>query len=133
PCSQTLTLTYNVTSGGAVGTLNVLTQGATALDFAMVSNTCNGTLSAGSSCTVSVKFTPKAPGLRMGAVQLLNAPGETPTTLATMSIYGEGEGPAIAFDPSAQSNLGSGLYFPMGVAVDAKGDVFIADSENFRV
>jgi large repetitive protein len=133
PCSQTLTLTYNVTSGGTVGTVNVLTQGATALDFTLSSSTCAGELSAGSSCAVKVKFAPKAPGLRMGAVRLLYTSGETPTVLASTPIYGEGQGPAIAFDPSTQSKLGSELEYPFGVAVDAKGDVFIADSENDRV
>ena len=133
PCSQTLAMTYSVTTGGTVGGVNVLTQGAPNLDFTLASNTCKGQLTTGTSCTVNVKFTPKAPGLRMGAVQLLYGSGATQTVLASTPVYGNAQGPAIAFSPSTQTKLGSGLNGPYGVAVDAKGDIFVADSYNNQV
>jgi hypothetical protein len=37
PCSESLTLTYNVTEGGTLGTPKVLTQGAPDLDFTLAS------------------------------------------------------------------------------------------------
>lgn len=133
PCSQTLAINYNVTTSGTVASARALTQGTPGLDFTVASNTCKGQLTAGSSCTLNVKFAPKAPGLLMGAAQLLNGSGTTPTILATTFISGEGQGPAVAFFPSPQTAVGTGLLGPYGVAVDAKGDVFIADSDHNRV
>lgn len=45
PCSETLTLTYNVTAGGTLGTPKVLTLGAPNLDFTLASGpTCTGSV-----------------------------------------------------------------------------------------
>jgi sugar lactone lactonase YvrE len=129
--SAALMLNYNITADGTLGTPNVLTQGAPNLDFTLASgSTCTGDVTAGSSCTVNVTFAPRAPGPRMGAVEIVDASG---TVLATTMIHGQGVGPAVAFGPGVQATVGSGLYNPEGVAVDAAGDVFIADSYNNRV
>ena len=126
PCSQTLTLNYSVNSDTTFGAINVLTQGAPNLDFTPNGTTCTGTVTAGNSCTVGVTFAPLAPGLRMGAVQLTDSTGNL---LATIFVQGEGQGPAIAFGPSAQTTVpASGPSSPWGVAVDAAGDVFIANT-----
>jgi large repetitive protein len=130
PCSQTFTLNYNVVAATTFGTINVLTQGAPNLDFTMSSTTCTGTQTSGSSCTVVVSFAPRAPGLRMGAVQLTDNLGNV---LATTLIHGQGQGPAMAFGPGTQTTMGSSLSVPSGVAVDGAGDVFIADTLNNRV
>jgi large repetitive protein len=127
PCSQTATLTYDASSAVTIGSVNVLTQGATGLDFTLNSTTCKGDLSAGSSCAVTVKFRPKAPGQRLGTVQLIYSSGEIAARSASTPVFGEGQGPAIAFGPGAQSTVGSGLTAPLAVAVDASGDLFVAD------
>ncbi|MFL6351961.1 MAG: choice-of-anchor D domain-containing protein [Bryobacteraceae bacterium] len=132
PCSETLTLNYNVTGDGTLGNApTVVTQGAPNLDFTLAGgSTCTGDVAAGSSCTVNLTFAPRAPGLRMGVVQLADA---SANLLGTTSVYGEGKGPAVAFDPGVQKTVGSGLLKPGGVAVDAAGNVFIADTFNNRV
>jgi sugar lactone lactonase YvrE len=130
PCSQTFTLNYNVAAPATFGTINVVTQGAPNLDFTMNSTTCTGTQTSGSSCAVVVSFAPRAPGLRMGAVQLTDNLGNV---LVTTLIHGEGQGPAIAFGPGTQTTMGSSLSVPTGVAVDGAGNVFIADTLNNRV
>jgi large repetitive protein len=132
PCSQTLTLNYNVVATTTFGTTNVVTQGAPNLDFKLSpGGTCTGTVSAGSTCTVNVMFSPLAPGMRMGAVQLTDNLGNL---LVTTMVYGVGQGPAIAFAPGAQTTVpASGLSGPSVVAVDGAGDLFIADSNNNRV
>jgi sugar lactone lactonase YvrE len=132
PCSQTLMLNYDVTAGGTLGTApTVITQGAPNLDFTLASvSTCTGDVVAGSSCTVNMTFAPRAAGLRMGAVELADASGNL---LATTLVYGEGQGPAVAFDPGVENTVGSELLKPGGVAVDAAGNVFIADTFNNRV
>ena len=129
PCSQTLTLNYNITSGGDLGTGTALTMGAPNLDFKFASGgTCVGQFAAGASCSVNVTFTPTRPGLRQGAVQITDDLGHI---LATTNIYGTGNGPQIAFSPSKQITVGSNFTspesYPSGVATDGAGDVFVAD------
>jgi MBG domain (YGX type)/PASTA domain/Galactose oxidase, central domain len=124
PCSNALSFTFEVSTTTAFGTPQVVTQGATGLDFALGSgSTCVGTIGPGT-CTVNATFAPLAPGLRMGAIQLLNSSGNV---LATTPIYGVGQGPAPSFGPGVQTTVGSGLSQPQGVAVDAAGDIFISN------
>jgi len=125
-----LTLNYNIDSSVTVSAVNVVTQGAPNLDFTLSSTTCTGSQAAGSTCTVTVSFAPRAPGVRLGAVELTSSSG---SVLATTLLHGIGQGPAIAFDPGVQTTMGSGLQYPQAVAVDAAGDVFIADTGNSRV
>ncbi len=134
PCSSTLTLTYNVATTATFNPTQVVTQGISNLDFKLASGgTCTGTVS-GSTCTVNVKFAPLAPGLRMGALQLYDSGGNL---LVTTPIYGIGQGPAAAFSPGTQTTVNTTASYPLnqpkGVAVDAAGDVFIADNANSRV
>jgi hypothetical protein len=129
PCSNAVPVTFNFAAATTIGSIKVVTQGVTGLDFqqASGSSTCTGTISAGDSCTVNVTFAPLAPGLRMGAVELLDGSNHL---LATQLIHGVGYGPVTAFGPSTQTAVNTGsnsLAVPNGVAVDAAGDIFIAD------
>jgi sugar lactone lactonase YvrE len=131
PCSQTLTLNYNVAADSVLGTPNVLTEGAANLDFTLAGgSTCTGSVGGGSQCLVAVAFTPRFAGGRKGAVQITDGSGNV---LATTFLYGVGLGAQIAFGPGTQSTIGSGLSQPFGVAVDGAGDVFIADATNRQV
>jgi len=132
PCSNTIPVTFSVPAGTTINSVSVLTQGVSGLDFSLASaGTCTGTFSTAGPCTVNVTFAPQAPGLRMGAVSLVppvSSPSGVP--LATTLIYGVGQGPAVAFGPGAQTTVNTGSYSittPNGVAVDAAGDIFIAD------
>jgi sugar lactone lactonase YvrE len=132
PCSQTLTLNYNVIEGGTLGTPTVLTQGAPNLDFTLAGgSTCSGDVTAGSQCTVNVTFTPRAPGLRLGAVEITDMSGNI---LANTPLHGIGQGPAIAFGPATLSTVVGGLSGPTNaVAVDAAGNLFFTDANKDRV
>jgi sugar lactone lactonase YvrE len=132
PCSKTLTFNYDITAGGTLGGIKVLTEGAANLDFTLASgSTCTGTVSANTSCVVNVTFAPKFAGLRQGAIEIADG---TRNVLSTVPIYGSGVGPQIAFSPGAQTTIpASGLSAPWAVAVDATGDVFIGDTGNNRV
>ncbi|MFZ1012304.1 MAG: choice-of-anchor D domain-containing protein [Terracidiphilus sp.] len=133
PCSKTLSLIFNFAADTTITSIQVVTQGAPSLDFRQVSGgNCSGMISAGSSCTLSVQFAPLAPGLRLGALQLL-VNGTQPVNIP---IYGVGQGPAAAFSPATPTTVNTGsfsLSVPKGVAVDAAGDVFISDNGNSRV
>jgi hypothetical protein len=136
--SGVITLTFTFDSGGSIGAPAALTMGASGLDFAdqgAGSCTTNGSsygYSTGDTCTVDVTFTPKYPGQRMGAVELVDT-SAAKSVIATARVYGEGTGPQAVFSPSTTAALGGGFSQPYGVAVDGGGNVYVADSFNNEV
>jgi sugar lactone lactonase YvrE len=86
------------------------------------------TASAISTCALDVALTAATPGKITGAVQFDTASG----ALATTYLSGNGEGAALTVDPGTQTSLSS-FTTPSAVAVDAGGDVFVADSEKNTV
>jgi sugar lactone lactonase YvrE len=137
----TVLLPFIFDSAGKLGGWTVLTQGAANLEFnqAASGTTCSKTTeySAGDTCSIAVSYSPQRPGWRPGAVQLLDSSGNV---LATGNLKGTGVGPEITFAnstsgvylPSKQTSLG-GFYWPIGLTVDASGNVFVADTHNFAV
>jgi N-acetylneuraminic acid mutarotase len=143
------TVTVPITTAGTLGSIQVLTQGISSLDFTTATGgTCTtGTAyTVGQSCTVNVIFNPRSPGPRRGAVQLLDGSGNL---LATAFLPGVGTSPqdifAIttsgSFVPAAQETIlagsvGSSAYtlsFPYDVAVDAAGNVYTADQGSNQI
>jgi hypothetical protein len=118
----------------------VLDQGISGLEFKRVvdsSTDCAAeTYSSATGCSIQATFTPKYPGERLGAVEVLDG---SSNILATAYIQGTGTGPQIAFAttnsqgdyiPSSQISLtppSGGFVNPTGVAVDGSGNVFVAD------
>jgi hypothetical protein len=74
------------------------TRGANPLDFTEVNDGCSGlTLAAGTSCSVSINFSPTASGTRSGTLIVTdNAPGSPQTVPITGT--GTGTNPALAID-----------------------------------
>jgi len=156
--SFTSTVTLNATLGTAI---QVLTTGIAGLDFQYVSGTLPGTCAAGATytsgqtCTVYVSFTPLAPGVRLGAVELWNSAG---AVVATTLVSGIGDGPLVGMVPGTISTVaGNGsnstvtctgqtdsagdgcaatsaqLQFPTVVTADAAGNLYIADVSGSRI
>ena len=140
--SQPITVTSP--AGGIVASVGVYTYGVSGLDFARVSDTCAGTsLAAGGNCTVTVSFTPSVPGVRAGAIVLLDA---TQNVLGTSYAVGVGLGGLGVFVPGTMTTVaGSGLLtgindgaqstsavlkLPSSVTEDGAGNVYIADSDH---
>jgi streptogramin lyase len=131
--SATVTLQF-VHGGVSAGSPAVLTQGASNLDFLnTTSGTCNTNgpgynYAPGSTCTVAVNFKPMRPGIRLGAVEVLDSAG---STLAVTYIYGVGLGPQITYinnvlgiyEPGSQLAI-SGYNYTSNVAVDAEENVY---------
>jgi len=120
---KAVSLPFSVAAGTTVGSIGVLTQGAANLDFTNATAT---------TCTA------KAAGVRMGAVVFFSGAGNTGTQLASVPVYGVGTGPQIAYGPGTQTIFdptanGFGVDEPRGVATDAAGDLFIADSLQSRI
>jgi hypothetical protein len=129
------TLTYSFSSAATLSAVNIVTTGASGLDYTDGGSTCTaGTAyNAGDTCTVAVAFTPSAAGLRSGAVMLFSA-GSTPP-LATFYLNGVGQSGAVTIDPGTQSTLatlsGSGQAY--GSAIDGSGNVYVVDHANSLV
>ncbi len=146
----TLPVGFTFNTNLQIGSVAVLTQGASGKDYqAATSTTCTASsYSSGSSCTVNVTFSPLAPGLRNGAVVLYDT--STPANaLATVYLYGTGTGPQIGFGPGVitsvagdgtQGYSGDGgqaisaeLAGPTGIVTDGMGNLYFSDSGNSLV
>jgi sugar lactone lactonase YvrE len=143
----TQSLSFTVPSGITLGGISAVTEGAANLDFTVAAgSTCaSGTTSA--TCTVQIKFLPKAVGTRMGAAVLTDQ-STPPNTLITVPLSGTGTGPLIAFAPgiittmagnhglgvgySGDGGLATSAQFsgPQVVSFDASGNLYIVDGGN---
>jgi sugar lactone lactonase YvrE len=115
---------FSFASATAVSAVAVLFQGAPNLDFTAAGDTCAGAQPKNATCTVSVVFSPRALGVRLGAVQLLGAGN---AVLQTVFISGVGTGPGVTFSPGASIAIGSGLGEPDALAFDGNGNLYIGD------
>ena len=146
-------VSLNLTQGGTVAAVRVLTQGSPNLDFNLATGAASGSPCSigasflpGQQCSVLVNFSPTYPGVRSGAVVLLDA-GNHP--LATQVVVGNATGAVATFVPGTINTVAgntawiysgdggqgtqSSIFLPFGFAVDAAGDLFIADSSNNRI
>ena len=135
--SSAVSLTFSFAGEQTIRAPVVLTQAVAGLDFTDAgTGTCttNGTghtYEPGDYCTVNVTFTPRYPGLRSGAVQLVDNGGNL---LATGYIRGTGVGPQMIFSKNnVQTNLGDGFNYPISIALDGNADVFLAEPVNADV
>jgi large repetitive protein len=151
--SVTAMVTVTIQSAGnlTVTGTHVVTQGAASLDF-------NGSSCAPASytpeqtCTVSVVFTPKFPGVRSGAIVLIADDGHV---MATQYLSGVGTGGLSVLIPGQINTVaGDGclsvngsdcptsgptpatqfaLKSPIGAATDAAGNLYVSDAGDNRV
>ena len=119
-------LAFTFDTPGTLGSISVLTQGATGLDFIDAgSDTCTpGTAySAGQTCFVKAGFTPKFAGARIGAAVLKDVNGNP---IATGYLNGTGVGPQVSFAPGTETAISeAGLGAPTAVAFDGAGNLYV--------
>ncbi len=144
-------VTVTAQGTGSVSRVEVLTGGQSGQDFAAVSSgtSCATAVFTASNhtCTQSVTFTPVSPGLRMGAVVLLDSSNNV---LATGYLSGVGKGGLAVLEPgnwikvagifkqaggplNGGQATGSELFEPSDVTFDGAGNMYIADSANNQV
>ncbi len=131
PTPGTSPISIGVSSGTDITGVAVVTEGIPNLDFTLASKTCSGTYSSPSSCTVTVNFSPKAPGLRLGAVEIF---GSGNLLLNTAYVSGVGMGAEAALEPGTLSTLlSSGLSSPSDLTADVAGNLYISSSGNNQI
>jgi sugar lactone lactonase YvrE len=136
--STSANVTLTIPAAATLGSISVVTQGASGLDFVnggAGSCSVGGTYTTGQTCTVQVNFVPVYPGERYGAVSLADPSGNL---IASALLEGNGVGPQIAFGPGAPIAIapmvdGIALHNPFGVAIDGAANLYFADSMNSRV
>ncbi len=107
----------------------VVTNGVSqSLDFAKASSgsNCVGSHNANTSCVVNVVFTPKAAGLRTGAVVLY---GSNNKPIQTVYLNGIGTGAAVAYSGVTPSAVVTATN-PIGIAVDPNGNRYVASGSS---
>jgi len=112
--SQSVTLSN---TGSATLTINSINVTG---DFTQTNN-CGGGLLAGSSCTVSVTFTPSATGARSGSLTLSS---NSSNTVPPVSLSGTGVAPAAALSPGSLSfanQIVNSSSAPQGVTLSNNG------------
>ncbi len=143
-------VTVAAQTAGTVAAVQVLTLGTPNLDFlaGTGASTCGGAvLAAGGTCTQFVTFTPAYPGLRMGAVVLLDGAGNvlgtaylSGTGLAGLGVLVPGNMTRIAgngdYKDSVVDNVlatAAELFLPSSVTFDGAGNMYIADTFHYRI
>ncbi|MGP8250483.1 MAG: hypothetical protein ACLQHF_00515 [Terracidiphilus sp.] len=141
PDSGSVVFSFNNASGVTPGTIEVLEAGKSNPDFAVVSSTgppnCVTQAQATSlptnplpyaaqtGCTVNLTFSPQTTGAVSATLTMLDTSGNL---IASMPLSGIGTGGAVQVTPAAQSTIGGGLTSPQQIAVDAAGNLYVADS-----
>lgn len=121
--SQFITLTFP--SRATLGSISVVTQGATNLDFTNAGGgTCTvGTkYSAGATCTVNVLFKPLYSGSRFGAVVLGDSSGKL---IQAVPVEGTGIGSQLSFLPGIPKTIISQQDTIGTFTVDENGTVYV--------
>jgi hypothetical protein len=117
--AQVLTVTNKGTNNFAISTVTI--SGTNASEYAKSADTCSGaTLLVNDTCTVSVTFTPTAPGTRTASLVFVDNALNTPHAV---SIVGTGSGTAVSLWPTSLTfteNLG-GTSFTSSVTLTNTG------------
>ncbi len=130
--SSTTSMVFTFDTAGTIGLPQVLTQGATGLDYkdagtgSCTTNGTNHSYNPGDGCTVDVVFTPIAPGARYGAAVLTDL---SANAIATGYVQGTGVGPQVSFPPGTLNSLSlPNLVGPLGIAMDGAGNLYSTET-----
>ncbi len=98
-------------------------------DFTISNSSCTVNTDLTRDCLVSVAFTPTKPGPDAATLTIAS----TLNGSAIIGISGTGTAAAVALDPGATASFATGLKAAAGIAQDAAGNTYIADTGNNRI
>lgn len=126
--AQTLVVHFAVSDTQAASSPFAITGGP---DFSVNNSatSCNLNTDGTTDCAISVVFTPTLPGRDFATLVIKSAAGLT----TDLSLSGVGMASSVAFDPGTTTLLASGFSSPAGTAMDASGNIYVADTGNNRV
>jgi len=125
--SQTVELHFTV--GDSEAASNGIVVSASVGDFTIASTpSCSLNDDNTTNCTTQVSFSPLYPGMRAAPLAVTGM-----LTHRSFPLTGVGQASLASADPGTVSTLGSGLSAALGEAVDADGNLYIADTGNNRV
>jgi sugar lactone lactonase YvrE len=134
--TQTASLGFSFSANTTLDSIAITSPGVVSPVFSVASmGTCTTSYQygPGDSCTVNVNFAPAAAGVAFGSLAFTDS---NELVAAQVFLNGIGGGPAVAFDPGTTTVLtvsNPSLASPGDAAVDAAGNVYIADFGNNRV
>ena len=125
--ASTVTLAFN--SDVAISAIQVMKAGSASSE---ISNTGAGNCvlsasavnAAGSSCTLSLAYTPQTLGGEAFDLELLSGS----SVAGSIYVAGQGSGAGAVLDPGSEAAIGSNWSNPKSVAVDGSGNVYVADA-----
>jgi len=120
--AQTATLSNSGTRALAVSGLGI--TGSNASDFSSIS-TCGSSLAAGTTCAISITFTPSAAGSRTAALSISDNASGSPHTV---SLSGAGVAPPVLPPPSTSMKLPNNL--PTGMILWLANDAGVRTGGN---
>ncbi len=129
PAGSTLTQTLEVhftANDGPAANGFVLTGSS---DFKIANSACTPNPDATQDCLLTVNFTPSVAGPDAATLTVNSSMNGS----ATFGLSGVGSAASVAFDPGTTASFATALKTPQGLAQDAAGNTYIADTGNNRV
>jgi len=97
---KTFTLTNNGSAALEISNVAVVGKYTQVIPDYSQSNTCGTSLGAGSSCTVTVEFTPQIPGSIVGSIAIVNSESDTSPLIVSLSGTGLAA-PLVSLNPTS--------------------------------
>lgn len=126
------TVNFGFNGSATPASFVIVENGVTTPDFTITGGTCTtGTAyAANTGCQENVTFNPTSVGSRSAKLLMLDA---NSNVLASIVLHGTGMGSNAQVSPAVESTIGSGLMTPSQIAVDASGNIYVADPGQGKV